>query len=76
VRTLLTVVLVMSLVGHFVSYVWLTSRVIRQRGLRRAWQTLLVPPMSALWGYEIGERRWVLVYLATLLTYAVAVAVA
>jgi hypothetical protein len=32
--------------------------------------------MSALWGYEIGERRWVLVYLATLLTYAVAVAVA
>ena len=75
-RTLLTVVLVLSLLGHINAYVWLTYRVIRQRGLRKSWPTLLVSPMAALWGYEVGERRWVVVYLGTLATYVVALAVA
>jgi hypothetical protein len=69
-------VLFVVLLAHVAAHVLLAVGLNKQTSWRRAVVAFVLPPLAPLWGWRAGMRRPVYVWAATLVAYAIGVAIA
>ena len=66
-------VLIFGFAAFVTVHVWLAVRhILRGKSRLRGFLALFVPPLAPIWGYRQGFRRGAALWVATLVTYALA----